>query len=112
MTQLKIAVAGASGRMGRMLIEAIAQAPDTVLAGALDVAGSPSIGQDAGAFAGQPTGVLIESRPALDAELAALVVAQQRELIDSAVGTGDQIFQPHDDVARPGDEPGSTDQHQ
>jgi 4-hydroxy-tetrahydrodipicolinate reductase len=64
MTQLKIAVAGASGRMGRMLIEAIAGAPDTVLAGALDVAASPCIGQDAGAFSGQLTGVLIESDPA------------------------------------------------
>lgn len=61
MTPLKIAVAGASGRMGRMLIEAIAAAPDAVLAGALDVAGSPSIGQDAGAFSGQPAGVTITS---------------------------------------------------
>jgi 4-hydroxy-tetrahydrodipicolinate reductase len=58
---LRIAVAGASGRMGRMLIEAVLAAPDCVLAGALDVAGSPAIGQDAGAFAGQPTGVLITS---------------------------------------------------
>jgi 4-hydroxy-tetrahydrodipicolinate reductase len=61
MEQLKIAVAGASGRMGRMLVEAIAAAPDAVLAGALDIAGSPSLGQDAGAFSGQPTGVPIAS---------------------------------------------------
>jgi 4-hydroxy-tetrahydrodipicolinate reductase len=61
MTQLKIAVAGASGRMGRMLIEAIAAADDMVLAGALDRAGSPSIGMDAGAATGQLTGVVIES---------------------------------------------------
>lgn len=61
MSTLRIAVAGASGRMGRMLIEAITNAPDATLAGALDVAGSPSIGQDAGAFAGQPTGVIIRS---------------------------------------------------
>ncbi len=61
MTQLKIAVAGASGRMGRMLIDAIAQAPDTVLAGALDIAGSPAIGSDAGAHSGQLTGVTIQS---------------------------------------------------
>jgi 4-hydroxy-tetrahydrodipicolinate reductase len=61
MTQLKIAVAGASGRMGRMLVEAIAAAPDAVLAGALDVAGSPSVGSDAGAFSGQLTGVAIQS---------------------------------------------------
>jgi 4-hydroxy-tetrahydrodipicolinate reductase len=59
MEQLKIAVAGASGRMGRMLIDAIAEAPDMVLAGALDIAGSPSLGQDAGAFSGKPTGVAI-----------------------------------------------------
>jgi 4-hydroxy-tetrahydrodipicolinate reductase len=58
---MKIAVAGASGRMGRMLVEAIAKAPDAELAGALDVAGSPALGQDAAAFLGQPAGVAIES---------------------------------------------------
>ncbi|MET3131069.1 4-hydroxy-tetrahydrodipicolinate reductase [Oxalobacteraceae bacterium GrIS 1.11] len=61
MTELKIAIAGASGRMGRILIEAIAEAPDAVLAGALDVAGAPGIGQDASAFLGKPAGVLIEA---------------------------------------------------
>ncbi|WLI88666.1 4-hydroxy-tetrahydrodipicolinate reductase [Massilia sp. R2A-15] len=61
MTPMKIAVAGASGRMGKMLIEAIAKAPDAVLAGALDVAGSPALGNDAAAFLGQPAGVAIES---------------------------------------------------
>lgn len=59
MTSLNIAVAGAGGRMGRMLIEAILAAPDARLVGALDVPGAPSIGQDAGAFAGQVTGVSI-----------------------------------------------------
>jgi 4-hydroxy-tetrahydrodipicolinate reductase len=34
---LRIAVAGASGRMGRMLIDAVQAAPDCVLAGALDL---------------------------------------------------------------------------
>jgi 4-hydroxy-tetrahydrodipicolinate reductase len=47
--------------MGRMLIEAIGAAPDTALAGALDVAGSPAVGSDAGAFSGQLTGVAIQS---------------------------------------------------
>jgi 4-hydroxy-tetrahydrodipicolinate reductase len=61
MTPLKIAVAGASGRMGRMLVEAIARAPDAELSGALDVAGSPALGQDAAAFLGQPAGVAIEA---------------------------------------------------
>lgn len=57
---MKIAVAGASGRMGRMLIEAIAADADTRLAGALDIAGAPGIGTDAASFLGQPSGILIE----------------------------------------------------
>ena len=56
---LRIAIAGASGRMGRMLIEAVLAAPDCALAGALDIPGSAALGQDAGAFAGQATGVAI-----------------------------------------------------
>jgi 4-hydroxy-tetrahydrodipicolinate reductase len=58
---LRIAIAGASGRMGRMLVEAVQAAPDVVLAGALDRVGSPSIGSDAGAFSGQLAGVVIHS---------------------------------------------------
>ncbi|MDH4449146.1 MAG: 4-hydroxy-tetrahydrodipicolinate reductase [Rhodoferax sp.] len=54
-----IAIAGASGRMGQMLIDAVRDADDCTLAGALDVSGSPSLGLDAGAFFGKPTGVLI-----------------------------------------------------
>ncbi|MBI5333562.1 MAG: 4-hydroxy-tetrahydrodipicolinate reductase [Burkholderiales bacterium] len=59
--RLRVAVAGASGRMGRMLIEAIQAADDCVLAGALDVPGSPALGQDAAAFLGQASGVAITS---------------------------------------------------
>lgn len=62
MTQTKlhrICVAGASGRMGRMLIEAVTAAPDCVLAGAMDVASCPAIGQDPAAFLGQSSGVAI-----------------------------------------------------
>lgn len=55
----KICVAGASGRMGRMLIEAIQAADDCTLTGALDVPGSPGLGTDAAAFLGKPSGVLI-----------------------------------------------------
>ena len=54
-----VAVAGASGRMGHMLIEAIREAGDCVLAGALDMASSPQIGADAAAFLGHNTGVAI-----------------------------------------------------
>jgi len=59
MNELKIAVAGAGGRMGRILVEAIADAPDAVLAGALDVGGTPGIGQDAAGFLGKAAGVTI-----------------------------------------------------
>lgn len=61
MSSLNIAVAGASGRMGRMLIEAIQNAPDATLAGALDVPGAPGLGSDAAAFLGKPAGAAIES---------------------------------------------------
>jgi len=61
MNAMKIAVAGASGRMGRMLIEAIAADADATLAGALDIPGAPSLGSDAAAFLGQPSSVLIEA---------------------------------------------------
>ena len=61
MDQLKIAVAGAGGRMGRILIDAVAEAPDMVLAGALGSVGSATLGLDAGAFSGKPTGVTIAS---------------------------------------------------
>jgi len=56
---IAVAIAGASGRMGHMLIEAVRADGEFVLAGALDVASSPAIGQDAGAYAGQTTGVHI-----------------------------------------------------
>ena len=54
--------------MGRMLIEAVLATDDLQLHGALDVAGSPALGQDAGAFLGRTTGVSI--RADLDGALA------------------------------------------
>jgi len=56
---IAVAIAGASGRMGHMLIEAVRADRDFALTGALDVASSPAMGQDAGAYAGQTTGVHI-----------------------------------------------------
>lgn len=58
-TPQRIAIAGASGRMGQMLIEAVLDTEGVELAVALDRAGSPSIGQDAGAALGRPCGVTI-----------------------------------------------------
>ncbi len=58
-THHPVAITGASGRMGRMLIEAVHATDDCRLAGALDVAASPAIGSDATAFLGHASGVHI-----------------------------------------------------
>ena len=58
---MKFAIAGASGRMGRMLIETVLNTPGAELTGALDIAGSPALGADAGGFLGKATGVKITS---------------------------------------------------
>jgi 4-hydroxy-tetrahydrodipicolinate reductase len=60
----RIAIAGASGRMGQMLIEAVRASEDCLLTGALDVASSPALGADASAFLGH------YSRVAITADLA------------------------------------------
>ncbi|MEO5669820.1 MAG: 4-hydroxy-tetrahydrodipicolinate reductase [Ramlibacter sp.] len=57
----KVAVAGASGRMGQMLIEAIRASGDCQLAGALDILSSPAIGNDAAAFLGHASGVPVSA---------------------------------------------------
>jgi 4-hydroxy-tetrahydrodipicolinate reductase len=56
---VRIAIAGAGGRMGRMLIEAVLADPQAQLVAALDQPGSPAIGQDAGAALGRVTGVAV-----------------------------------------------------
>jgi 4-hydroxy-tetrahydrodipicolinate reductase len=58
---LRIAVAGASGRMGRMLIAAVGDAPDMTLSGALDIDSSPAIGSDPFAFLGRQSEVRVTS---------------------------------------------------
>lgn len=79
MSDMRLIVAGAGGRMGRALIKAIAETKGLVLAGATEAAGSPLIGQDAGTLAGLPAnGVL------LTADVAALV-AKADGIIDFTV---------------------------
>ena len=53
---LGIAIAGATGRMGQMLIEAVRASDDLRLTGALDRPDSPALGQDA-AYPGPSAGV-------------------------------------------------------
>lgn len=49
---INLAIAGASGKMGRMLLEACAADADTQLVAALDAAQSPAVGVSARAFGG------------------------------------------------------------
>jgi 4-hydroxy-tetrahydrodipicolinate reductase len=60
---LRIAVAGASGRMGRMLLEAVAAADDLEIAGALDIAAAAGIGQDCLAFLGRSSAIAVSADP-------------------------------------------------
>lgn len=60
---LRIAVAGSGGRMGRMLLEAVAQDAQAELGAALEVSGSPVLGRDAGELVGKASGVRISDRP-------------------------------------------------
>lgn len=63
-TDMRLVVAGAGGRMGRMLVKAVAETPGLVLTGALEREGSPLLGQDAGVLAGVgPLGVEVTADP-------------------------------------------------
>jgi 4-hydroxy-tetrahydrodipicolinate reductase len=101
MSDMRLVVTGAAGRMGRTLVKAIHETPGVRLVGALERAGSPVLGEDAGALAGLPAlgvavtddplpllpdadGVVDFSAPAATVELAALA-AQAR--IAHVIGT-------------------------
>jgi 4-hydroxy-tetrahydrodipicolinate reductase len=56
---MKLAIAGSSGRMGRMLIEAALACGDVSITAALDRADSPELGRDCAEFLGRRTGVVI-----------------------------------------------------
>jgi 4-hydroxy-tetrahydrodipicolinate reductase len=59
-----IAVVGAGGRMGRMLVRAVGETPEARLSGATERPGHPWIGRDLGeALGGPPTGVVVEDDP-------------------------------------------------
>ena len=52
MSDMRLVVAGAGGRMGRTLIKAIAETPGLALSGAIEDAKSPLVGQDSGQLSG------------------------------------------------------------
>jgi 4-hydroxy-tetrahydrodipicolinate reductase len=58
---LKLTIAGCGGRMGQAVVESALADPGFELAGALEIAGSPLLGRDAGERAGAVTGVTISA---------------------------------------------------
>ncbi len=64
MSDMRLVVAGAAGRMGRTLVKLIDETPGVTLSGALERTGAPALGQDAGVLAGvSPLGVAITDDP-------------------------------------------------
>ena len=59
MTNTKIVIAGATGRMGHALLQGVFEDASLQLYGALDRAGSATIGRDAGEMFGKNTGVYV-----------------------------------------------------
>ncbi|MFT3850705.1 MAG: 4-hydroxy-tetrahydrodipicolinate reductase [Propionivibrio sp.] len=58
---MKIAIVGASGRMGRMLIESALKDSSVELVAAIDQPGTSVLGKDAGELVGMPCGVVVSS---------------------------------------------------
>ena len=54
MSDMRLIVAGAGGRMGRALTRVISETPGAIVAGALEAPGSELLGKDAGILAGLP----------------------------------------------------------
>ena len=60
---MKVAIAGSTGRMGRVLIQTALATPGVTLAAALEQAGNPGLGKDAGELVGETCGVRISEDP-------------------------------------------------
>lgn len=111
MTDMRLIIVGAAGRMGRTLVRLVAETEGLALHGALDQPGSSSLGQDAGTLAGigacgvpltddalplvvDADGIIDFSTPATSVAVAAL--AAQARIVHVIGTTG---FAP-DDLAR------------
>jgi 4-hydroxy-tetrahydrodipicolinate reductase len=103
MSDMRLIVAGAGGRMGRALTRVISETPGAILSGALEAPGSELLGKDSGVLAGLPAnGVLLsadlwslsaEADGILDftvprATIANVAIAAQRGLIHVIGTTG------------------------
>ena len=84
MSQIRIAIHGAAGRMGGRLVALAAADPQVAVVAALDRAGHPRLGEDAGVIAGQgPIGVPLAGR--LDVEADAVIDFSLPDAIDALV---------------------------
>ena len=103
---LKLAVCGASGRMGRTVVRLVQEAPELCLVGACSASGDPNLGEDAGTLAGtRPAGVAVTddmaaallgadvvidfSLPAALGDLARLAARQNVALVRGTTGLKD-----------------------
>jgi len=86
MTQMRLVVVGAGGRMGRTLIRSIIEAPDLTLVGAVEPQGSELLGHDAGELVGLPKTDVIVSDDALP------LFAAAEGVIDFTVPTASVAF--------------------
>ncbi len=103
MSDMRLIVAGAGGRMGRTLIRALAETPGAVLTGALEAPTSELLGEDSGVLAGLPAngvplsadlwtlskeadGILDFTVPA--ATIANVAIAAERKLVHVIGTTG------------------------
>jgi 4-hydroxy-tetrahydrodipicolinate reductase len=89
MSDMRLIVAGAGGRMGRTLVKAIAEAKGVVLVGALEAPGAAVIGRDAGELAG-----LGRNGIAVTADAAALFAAADG-LLDFTIPAATVILAEH-----------------
>ena len=110
MSDMRLIVAGAGGRMGRALTRVISEMPGAVITGALEAPGSELLGKDAGVLAGLPAngiklsadlwslsgeadGILDFTVPA--ATIANVAIAAERRLVHIIGTTG---LSPSDDA--------------
>jgi len=64
MSDIRVVIAGAGGRMGHQILRAVSEAPGMVVSGALEAPGHADLGKDAGTLAGRgPLGVLLSDDP-------------------------------------------------
>ena len=64
MTDMRLIVAGAAGKMGRTLVRVIAETAGATLAGAIERADAPEIGRDSGELAGiEPNRIAVAADP-------------------------------------------------